>query len=320
MSHPPDLWRHLFRALLRESSYLPDPIARGYIHDHVVHRFRRYAEKPRSDQQNNILWLSARRKSAVKGLSTLRRANEGYSKPLEKILRLSYGRIGKRRRQLLATMIAPEVPADNLAVVDLVKGPAMFEDGWQPPALVVELLKSQESHSGISRLGVRHLVKSFEPPIPAQDIWRRTVAPSRRRNIRKRWYSNVLNSLYPPLPDAELSILEGLISGTVPWQPRRRTALGSPSPSTEGLTRFLADGPQKGHTFRIYASGRGRPHRIARRFMRRLWRRISTLVPRISWNEDTRKHRIVWDSIKNENNLSIELDGPASEIFGSKHE
>ncbi|RMJ28437.1 hypothetical protein PHISP_00652 [Aspergillus sp. HF37] len=320
MSQPQELWRHLFRALLRESSYLPDPIARGYVHDHVVQRFRRYAEKPRSDQQNNILWLSSRRKSAVKGLSTLKRANEGYTKPLEKILRLSYGRIGKRRRQLLATMTAPEVAADNLAVVDLVKGPAMFEDGWEPPAVVVELLKSQESHSALSRLGVRHLVKSFEPPIPAQNTWGRTVAPSRRRNIRKRWYSTVLNSLYPPLPDAELSILEGLISGTVPWQPtRRRTALGSPSPSTEGLTEFLAAGPQKGHTFRIYASGRGRPHRIARRFMRRLWRRISTLVPRISWNEQGQKHRIVWDSIKNENVLSIELD-PASEIFGSKHE
>lgn len=298
-------FRHLFRALLRESSYLPDPIARGYVHDHVVQRFRRY-DKPGKDQ-NNILWRSARRRSALHGLSTLRRANEGYSKPLEKVLRLSYGRIGKRRRQLLDAMIVPEVSSDNLAVADLVKKPAMFEDGWQPPSMVVELLKSQDSNYAVSRLGVRYQVRHFEPQIPRQDVWGKPVAPSRRRNIRKKWYAPVLDSLYPPLPDRDLNILEGLISGSIRWEPtKRRKAIGIPRPSNENLTSFLAQGPCKGHTFRAYAAGR--PHKITRRFMRRLWRRISALVPRISWNEAGQKQRIVWDSMKDQADLSIEVD------------
>lgn len=310
-------WRCLFRALLRESSYLPDPIARAYVHAHVVQRFRRYANPP-LDQRKDILWQSARRKSALQSLSVLRRANEGYSKPLEKVLRLSYGRIGKRRRELLATIVTPEVPPDNVAVADVLKKPGLFADGWEPPSLVLALLKSQDSHFAIPRLGALPRVRSFAPPIPAQNSWGRPTPLSRRRNIRKRWYGAALDSLYPPLPDTELNILEGLMSGTMPWTPiRRRKAIATPS-APKDLVAFLAEGPQKGHTFRAYAAGR--PHKITRRFMRRLWHRVSCLVPRISWNEAGQKHRIVWDSMKPSPDLSFEVDdGPASK-FGIKHE
>ena len=292
-----DKWRPLFRALLRECTYLPDPIARDYSRTHVVQRFRRYADKATKDQKNNVLWLSARRRSALHGLSLLRRANEGYSRPLEKVLRLAYGRIGRRRRELLEKMLAPEASPDNLAVADVVKSPAMFDDGWQPPPLVVHLLKAQESHYAVWLLGARYQVKTFHPPIPPHNILQQPVSLTRRRNIRRRWYYTAINSLYPFLPDTDLQVLEGLISGDFPWSPiKRRKAVGSQQPSGDVLAKFLAEGPQKGHTFRKYA--KGRPHRFTRRFMRRLWRRIDTLVPRLIWNEFTQRHRIHWGRMR----------------------
>lgn len=267
------------------------------MHGYVVRRFRRYAGDINKEQKKDILWLTARRKDAMKGLSVLRRANEGYSKPLERVLRLSYGRLGKRRKQLVATIVTPDVPSDNLVVEELVKKPAMFEDGWQPPTMVVDLLKSQNKQYAVERLGVLNRVRHHEPNIPSENAWGKPVAQSRRRNIRKRWYANVLDNLFPPLPDNELRVLEGLISGEIPWAAiKRRKAIDSPSPPSEGLAKFLAEGPQKGHTFEPYTAGR--PHKITHRFMRRLWQRISCLVPRIGWNEATQKRRIQWGTMR----------------------
>lgn len=208
-------------------------------------------------------------------------------------------------------MIAPEVSADNAAVADVVKSPAMFEDGWQPPPILVHLLKAQESHYAISALGVRYQVKTHEPPIPKHNAFCRPVAQCRRRNIRKRWYYTALDSLFPVLPEQDLNILEGLISGDIHWEPvKRRTAVGGQQPAIDALAKFLAEGPKKEHTFRVYASGR--PHRITRRFMRRLWRRISCLVPRFVWSEPAQKHRIHWGSMKGNVDISFKArDGHA---------
>lgn len=104
----PTLWRSLFRATLRECSYLPDPIARDYMREHVVHRYRRSRISHRSDPD---LARSARH-----GLSVLQRANQGYQRPLEKVLFMSYGRTGKRRHELLAELMKPQVPRDTAAV------------------------------------------------------------------------------------------------------------------------------------------------------------------------------------------------------------
>lgn len=313
--YTPKNWLDLYRSLLRECSYLPDPIARDYSHSQVVRRFRRYDRRTPPKDKYNLLWQSAHRKTALRGLSLLKRANVGYSKPLEKVLRLAYGRIGPRRRDLVATTIAPEVPADNLIVAEMMKKPTMFEDGWEPPEIVVNLLKSQDSNATISRLGVLQKVKTFEPPIPKTNSWGKEVSKRRRRNIRQRWYNSALQSLFPPLPDPDLKILDGLISGSVPWEPvKRRTPVGTWPTPLENLSDFLEGGPKKGHTFRAWASGR--PHNITHRFMRRLWQRISSLVPRLEWSEEAQRHRFHWDTMKKEGNVSYRVEsGESHDLF-----
>ncbi|KAF7122106.1 hypothetical protein CNMCM5793_000061 [Aspergillus hiratsukae] len=300
---PPEQWRHLFRALLRECTYLPDPIARGYMHDYVVGRFRRYSDKSQSKKENDLQRQHRQhllRKTATDKLSLLKRANEGYSRPLEKVLQLSYGRKGRRRRDLLDVFIVPEVPPDALAVEGILKKPSMFEDDWEPPTLVLDLLKSQLRNGVSSQLSHRPVAKTLAPPIPKENSWGKPVAKSRRRNIRKEWYYEVLNSLLPPLPDAELDTLQGLISGRMPWTPpKRRKAVGVPmdSPSQTSLdVAFLTEGPKKGPTFRDFVNGR--PHQITRRFMQRLWRRIYCMVPRFEWDEKNQKHYFKWESVK----------------------
>jgi hypothetical protein len=68
--------RHLFRAILRESTYLPDPQARIHIATHATARFREYSPGHKPDDiliQRRRLQLDDARKS----LSELRRANQG---------------------------------------------------------------------------------------------------------------------------------------------------------------------------------------------------------------------------------------------------
>lgn len=48
---------HIFRALLRQCTYLPDPAARQYMHRHIVSRFRDY------HPQSTLPFTSRRHKS-----------------------------------------------------------------------------------------------------------------------------------------------------------------------------------------------------------------------------------------------------------------
>lgn len=313
----PAEWRQLLRSLLRECTYLPDPIAKGYMHDYVTQRFRRYSEERAID--NDINRHHQLRKAAKQRLSLLRRANEGYTKSLEQVLRLSYGRTGKRRRDLLARFITPDVPANTQEVAKLVNRPSMLDDGWEPPQIVMDLLKAQQKHGVIHEFVVRPQVKTTEPPIPKENAWGKPVHVSRRRNIRKDWYSAVLNSLFPPLPGDDVKVLQGLISGSVPWTPpKKRKAIGaSPGePRARLSTEFLVDGPAKGRTFREYVDGR--PHNITRRFMRRLWQRIICIVPQLSWNDTSKKYSVDWEPAKRPPAIAMALsDEQTLGIFGN---
>ncbi|KAJ5794793.1 hypothetical protein N7457_001392 [Penicillium paradoxum] len=298
----PQQWRHLFRATLRECTYLPDPIARTYMKDHIISRYR--AVSSRSNKAGPQVVHAARN-----ALSVLRRANEGYSRPLEKVLFLSYGRTGRRRHELLAKLLKPEIPNDSVDLKRLLAQPAEFDDGWEPPAIVKSLAASQMQNTVVATARVRPVIKNLEPSIPSQDSWGKEIAKSRKRNIRKRWYNTTLNNLLPPLPEKDLQILDGLVSGTVPWEPVKRRKVNpqiAPAKSEDELFTLLARGPKKGKTFTEYANGR--PHTITTRFMRRQWRRLSALVPRQYWNPISQKWRFIWDSPKEVPRLSVDLD------------
>ncbi|KAJ5948737.1 hypothetical protein N7454_002044 [Penicillium verhagenii] len=305
-------WQHLLRATLRECTYLPDPIARTYMHGYVLDRYRR-AFKSKQPEAKLI-------QTARKELSRLQRANEGYPRPLDRVMMMSYGRTGKRRHELLAQLMSPDTPVDTEALRELVTKAPDYADGWEPPQIVLALIKSQMNNGVITSSRLRPQLKGVEPPIPEKNSWGRPLRHSRKYNIRHQWYFDTLFCLLPPLPDKELKVLDGLIAGNVLWKPRERKQVEEPPKSQDNLLLdLLADGPQKGPTFRRYVLGR--PHKITPRFMLRQWRRISAHVPRKFWNEKSTKSMkwlFHWDAPKKVPTLAFDVDQNADldQIFG----
>src|ERR1700761_2170758 len=88
--------RHLFRALIRECTYLPDVFARQWMRQHIASRFRTYVFKTWQHQQKGKIDIEQRlkekREEARKALSSLQRANAGHMKCLLKVLFMAYGR------------------------------------------------------------------------------------------------------------------------------------------------------------------------------------------------------------------------------------
>ncbi|KAL5340367.1 hypothetical protein BJX70DRAFT_124872 [Aspergillus crustosus] len=302
---PREEWRCLYRSLLRECSYLPDPIARSACHDQVRQRFRRYHDERRSQIRNDIVRLKELHRQAKHNLSVLDRANQGYTWPLEKVLRFAYGRNGRRRREMLEKMLAMDVPQNQTVIEALLSAPVKYSEGWKPPQIITELLKSQNRQPAVTQLSGRPVVKIIEPPTEGTNAWGRKIPLKRRANIRRKWYSSVTAVLLPPLPEAELQVLEGLLSGELPWSaPKRRAKKQAVDSSTASkaeprgkmVRTLLTAGPQKDETFRPYIDGR--PHNITKRFMRRLWQRVSCMVPRQLWDQSKQKFRFEWDGLK----------------------
>lgn len=293
MVSPPTNPLHLFRSLLRECTYLPDRRARLYMHNYVLWSYRTYLPKQKAwrkpiEFKRQVTLLHRGRK----WLSMLQRANEGYLKPLEKVLMLTYGRTGKRRRELMQQLMAPEGPQTHEEVAAF-SIPKPYMNDWKPPAKVDALMRSQAKQQAFldkSSAKVKTKVK-----IPVENSWGKPMPQSRVRNMTHAWYVKQVDNLFPPLPDSEWEELRTLATGEIVWHgPKRRTRMKSdsalnPSAPTENI---LLEGPKKGPTFRDYVNGR--PHDITPRLMRRLWAMIFRHVPLLSWNKDREKWIVQW--------------------------
>lgn len=85
----------LFRNLLRQASVLYDDLARNYMKRYITLRFK---------MNRTIVsgWRTTEQlKEGRRGLSLLIRANAGETKALLQILKMSYGRTGRRKHELL---------------------------------------------------------------------------------------------------------------------------------------------------------------------------------------------------------------------------
>ncbi|RDW83716.1 uncharacterized protein DSM5745_04042 [Aspergillus mulundensis] len=340
-------WRGMLRNLLRECSYLPDPIARSTCHDQIIQRFRRYHFDPKRREENveklkvvgkqygkwhadakgeekYLEKMMRNHKEARKSLSLLRRANEGYIKPLEKVLKNAYGRSGKKRAELVTKLLEEHSAVNSDDVNALIASADRFEKKWEVPKIITDLLKSQLSNAYAMQHGDRPMpIKRGNPPGDMKNAWERRMPIKRGSQYRRRWYHSVLEALLPPLPDADLRMLEGLMSGAVPWSPPKRRSTGQTTPSTATDNQYpkgaiirtvLTDGPPKGETFALYR--RGRPHIITRRFMCRLWKRVSCLVPRYRWDEAHNMHKFEWDTASFPPIALSAKEGSSSDIFG----
>ena len=314
---------HIFRALLRQCTYLPDPAARQYMHGHIVSRFRHY--HPRS----TFPVINSRHKSSIavqqrlpdllraarRELIFLRRANDGHIRHLGKVLAMTYGRIGKRRHQLLHELKIPDVPVDQAAVQKL------LEPGNQavphPSKQLMALVKSQ----AIRKLGPfsRSNIPRVQPGIPEQNSWGRPMPIKRVRNYKRRWYAEILDRIMPPLPKAEWENLRMRGSGQLPWDGpiARRKWVGGPD--DEGQTHLVGE--------KVKGTRRGtcsNPHKITHSYMRRLWAKISAQCPLMQRNAATKSGwEVLWGDAYKLNKTQFTLGpgaGGGDHMFGGVDE
>ena len=314
---------HLFRALLRQCTYLPDPAARQYLHGYIISRFRDYhpsSTLPLSSRRHKATALVQRRlpsllRAARRGLVFLRRANDGHTRQLGKILAMTYGRIGKRRHQLLKDLKIPDAPVDQTAIEKL------SEPGNQavphPSELLMALIKSQAERQP------SHFSRSNTPrpklEIPQTNIWGRPMPIKRVRNFKRQWYGESLDRIMPPLPEAEWGKLRMLASGQLPWEGpvTRRKWAGDQDDQGQ---RLVVGEPVKGTSKARHTN----PHRITSRFMRRLWAKISAQCPLMKPNAASKSGwEVLWGDFQSHDTTRFTLGqrgGGGYDMFGGVDE
>ncbi|OAX78495.1 hypothetical protein ACJ72_07196 [Emergomyces africanus] len=282
-------WRHVYRALLRESAYLPDPVARQYMTEHVRESYRAYRPRmiPNSYAGPNGQFYLERR--ARKLLSLLSRANEGYMKPLERVLMLSYGRIGRRRHVLARPFFVPTSSADKTPFRFII--PPTCPLNWEPIPSLSALMKSQIANRHLKDVDTTPVV--HEIPQPKKSIWNGHVSRRKVRKATEKWYDMIIKSILPPIPQSQWNTLHGLVVGNEPWSlPKRRKRLDANDTRSALDAEFLVFGPQKDRTFEAYV--RGRPHIITRKLMTPLWERVLMATPRMKQDPETENSIVRW--------------------------
>ncbi|KAK3080292.1 hypothetical protein LTS18_002634 [Coniosporium uncinatum] len=251
--------RCLYRQLQRECTYLPDAAARVYISKHISYRFREYTQyrfDHRLDEPKERLKSVLRK--AERGILFLRRANAGEYEPLLKVLMHTYGRVGKRKHELLAPILRPDQPTEdeneNFTVekqhVDL-KGhpltgiPAPLtspkkneKDGSieftisEKYQKLIALAKSHKASPSQTSNSSRPTVRSVVQKVPELNLWMRPQPRKRLASMSRNWYRKLLEKIMPPLPEEEWNRLEALVAGQVSWKdPRVRRANSAVKPN-----------------------------------------------------------------------------------------
>ena len=314
---------HIFRALLRQCTYLPDPAARQYLHGHVVFRFRDYHPRstlPFRSQRHKAAALVQRRlpyllRTARKGLVFLRRANDGHVRHLGKILAMTYGRVGKRRHQLLKDLKIPDVPL-NQATIERLSEPGN-QAVPHPSERLMALVESQ------ARRRLTHFSRTNTPrpklEIPKENSWGRPMPIKRVRNFKRRWYAETLDRIMPPLPEAEWDKLRMRAAGQSSWEgpvARRKWAGGL---TDEGQTHLVGE--------RVKGDSKGacsNPHKITSRYMRRLWAKISAQCPLMKPNAARRSGwDVSWGDVLGHDTTQLGLGqrvGSGYDMFGGVDE
>ncbi|MCJ1321537.1 hypothetical protein MMC15_006882 [Xylographa vitiligo] len=266
----------LLRALLRECTYLPDPLARTYWHTRILARFRHHHRRhhphkpplPPSTDPRTTTTTTPRPAhkpatpllaQARHALSTLRRANAGHLRPLETVLLHAYGRTGRRRHELMAALSRLD-PPDETATPGRRAGHTTQSGGatapTPPPPLLLPhavsvVLKAQRARRGGGLW--RPPIKTLQPAIPPADVWGRAFPACRARGLRRRWVARARESVLPPLEGGEWERLRDLAAGRVAWG---------------GAVPRGGRGREEGRV------GGRNPHRLTGRVMRRVWERM----------------------------------------------
>ncbi|CAN8101745.1 unnamed protein product [Discula destructiva] len=250
---------HLYRHLLREASYLP-PSCSPYIRSQIITRFHKHAKEPTIP-----LELTAYRiRKAHTNLRTLRAANAGRRGLMLHILYLVYGRMGRRRRKLIAQLLDKNKPTANNSS----PGPATTAD------LVARLAALQA-----------HIAQPSPPPSPSKPTAPAASAAATSPDAKKRARATSIAALPPPtqpdwLEDWDLPALHALLASQ-----SAHGGFASPIPELKGGRRSLA--PTEVDIPKVNIWGKPLTPRLARTKLRKWYRstikRIMPPLPRAEW-------------------------------------
>jgi hypothetical protein len=306
---------HIYRRLLRAVTYLPDSFARTYMHNHVVDQFRRNIK--RSSVEHITL---GRVRKARSSANWLERAGNGSLEDLEKVLLVTYGRKGKRRRELIQALLRREEdihPKDDLALKQFIDNPTggnavEHEPSPKLSAFIMSQRKNQSSSSENDRPKIPNLT------VPKENIWGRAIPKKSQVSMRKKWLATTLDRLLPPVPRYEWDRLRDLSQGNVPLDriPKRRSRKEEPREDREVEMREFrylqiriknkaakVDRVTFDPDLGLIAQTRdrneldqleGKPLVHSPRTLRRLYASIWSLTPTMSQDEVTKKWNVYW--------------------------
>ncbi|EAA33732.1 hypothetical protein GE21DRAFT_5217 [Neurospora crassa] len=237
MSRPPPLPHptttlHLYRHLLRESSYLP-VLIRPFFDERITTRFRAH----RASDPSSCPQTATRLKRAHHDLRYLRAANAGDLPRMRRILLLAFGRTGAKRRQLLAELLEPDTPSSDEELQKYInKARAIVKEGRKPDWLDnwdTEKLKAfVRSQTGGDAPPIVNRPKpeitnhqlAPERYVPKENIWGGPLNEKVRRTKLKKTYKQVAEKVLPPVPREEWELLRDLVNKKEEWEvPKRRT-------------------------------------------------------------------------------------------------
>ena len=341
--------RHLLRALLRQSSYLPDATARDFFHGYIIHRYRNYYPRLPQPSISPTLTSDRRRslhKEARKGLLFLKRANDGHPTHLFRVLAMAYGRTGKKRHELLNGVLSSSgfkkepSPTNQKALARLSEGitkspsesseenrlPTLHTSRSEPGSVLGPRLEALVIAQKQQRLSEVSNKLKRKPVIPETDKWGRSLPQCRVANMNSRWYADLLSKIMPPLPESDWNMLRDLALGRVPWEgaSRRRTSLGqieAQESSRKGSQSINIDraNPHPGVSSVLENQETSKkqnrkligsnPHTITPRYMRRLRGRIFLHCPVMKWDAEGRRWDVKWGNIQKSKEISLGLPG-----------
>jgi hypothetical protein len=323
--------RHIFRALLRAVTYLPDSFVRSYMHNHIVTRFRSTYKPtlyrsiiPGRAPDIGLKHTQQRIHKARQSLSTLERAGNGGIEDLQKVFFLAYGRKGKRKRELIQDLLQPDessLPKDAAALSEFINNAtAPTGKQWSIPPQDSKFsifLRSQASNHPSSALTAK--IREVRPKIPEENIWGRRTPVKLRASMERKWWAEALRKLLPPIPQNEWNRLRDLATGQIPLEkppPRRSTTTPKPLDWRENDAKVLeyikfpakvdwtdvnevVFDPNRGLTVNQNSEDvDGKPRNVTNRMRRRFYADVWNMTSTMSQDEATKKWTVQWGGEK----------------------
>ena len=310
--------RHAVRAILRECTYLPDRFAAEYIKQHALSRFRTNGYKAWKDREAFEAHYTRRTKDARQTISILQRANEGERGCLLRVLHTAYGRIGKRRHELMRPLLSVnglnQLHNASDASEEDPEAPEAASDGAQKARFTTKLspstpinitpqlralLKSQMQCRPPDN--IRLNPRRIEPLIPELNSWLRPTPQKVIRNMRKKHYAKLLDRVQAPLPFVEWQRLREFTSGkSLPITVISRRKQASPTDVGIASDRVSKTKQSALELVAQYgkvpqnAFGSGKARELSLRLMQRLYAEVFSQCPLMEWDTAAEKWLVTW--------------------------